>query len=333
MSLEYFIRNVSSRDFFRKNMFSVALSDGPGNHISSTFDNILSPLYTDSWLDKSMGALGLNNNLVLNAATDITSKAVTAWGNKGGRNFLTAMNSSIVQSVLGEFAVGQIATNFFSSIDVLNYDVVGVTLPEASFAADSVLNDTGGRNIKLGMFSEGQLSITFRQTVEGKMYQVFQDWMRLIHNPDTGLRAFQDDICCNISVNEHERSGAPVAIHQFNGAIPISVEGMSYSYDNNNELQTFTVIFKFTRYTTGYLGKENSKHWLEAFAGSIAGKAASYFSTSQSEKLGSNVIGNVLGAGLSGSGRNKVNGIASGLTSGLMGSAKSAAKSITKGFF
>lgn len=311
MSLEYFIKEVANRDFFRKNMFSVALSDGPGNKISSTFDNIVSPLYTDSWLDKSLSQVGINTNKVIDFASDITNKSIRRWGNNNGRNFLTAMNSGIVKSFLGEFAVGEQAVEFFSSIDLLNYDVVSVQLPESDIVSDYTMNDTGGYSDKTGMFNPGYLSITFRQTVNGKMYQVFKDYMRLIHNPDTGLKAFHDDVCCNISVNEHERNGAPVLIHQFEGCKPVSLSGMEYSYDSDNELQTFTVRFSFRSYNTGSLGRANSEYWLQEFGSAIAAKAG----TSLGDIIGQKV-GNP-GRGRLNSSNTTLTGLTTGLASGL----------------
>lgn len=271
MIFEQFQQAVQ-QDFFRKNMFTVAISSGPGNKISSSISGMVSPLYQDTWAAGALGQFGISTRDVSSFVGDIASKGIDSLMNstKVGQTFLALGNTTQVQGMMGQFTSGSEMLEWFNDIKQVIMEVHSVKLPDSGFnGAETKTNDIGARTIKLGAFQHGNLSITFRQTPGAKLYQVMKGYVDALYNQETGLYSMLGDLFCNITLNEHNRDGIPILTHVFEKCIPESITGMEYSYDSNNELQTFDVVFRFKKYYTGSLGATNLADWAEYFTGKV----------------------------------------------------------------
>lgn len=272
---DVFQREITNPDVSRSNMFSVSIGCGPGSRLVSTFDGLVNPLFEETWVAEGLGALGLGTNLVADALDDVLSQQASKWLNTtgGGRRVLAAMNSRVVESFLGQFSSGLSVLDFFSGVQQINTSVVAVRIPEMSVNHQYKTNDTGGRTHKFGTFAPGYLTVTFRQTPGTKMYQVFQDYFNMVANQGNNTRHFFDDVKCDISVNEHARSGLPHTSHMFAGCVPVRLGELSFSYENNNEILVFEVDFAFKSHYSGALGRDTINSWAETFGSIIAAKA------------------------------------------------------------
>lgn len=249
------------------NMFSLGISCGPGSRLISSFDNLLSPLFGDTWDGNTFGsiaAVGLSN---------LAAQEVNRWANNstGGKSLLAAMNNKIVESFLGTFATGSQVLDFFAGISQLQPTVVDVTLPNTSIQYTPTRNDVGNITHQFGSANIGTLKLKFRHSLEPNLYQVFKSWMNMVVQAD-GLRNFSSDMEATIDVNEHSRDGVPHSVHHFEKCVPIDLQMGTYSYDANNELATFEVEFAIGSYDTGYLGKVFVEQWKTDMLAHGAGK-------------------------------------------------------------
>lgn len=298
---EIFEKEIINPDLIRSNMFSVSMGCGPGSKLISTFDNLVSPLFDDTWVEQGLNNLGIGTNIVATALDEIASQQMTKWLNKsGGRRILAAMNSRVVESFLGQFYTGTAAMDYFSEVQMIDTSVMAVRVPEQSIGHGYTTNDTGGRTHKFNVLNPGYLSITFRQTPNRNMYQVFKDYIDAVVNPENNLRHFVDDISCAISVNQHTRDGLPFMMHQFDGCVPIRLGELNFSYENNNEILTFEVEFAHTSHWSGPTGRELAKSWAETFTSIAAAKLGDRYGAKIDSMIGN--IGTGIANGIGGIG-------------------------------
>lgn len=271
-AFEQAISDINQYDVFRKNMFSVSMGSGPGTRIAQNItSNLISPLYTDSWIDKTLSSVGIGNQTALAFVNDISGQAITsAMKGSNARKILALANSEAVSSFMGNFVSGQAVLDFFAGTQQETPDVVAVKLPDRSSQHSYAINNYAGFSHQFGIPSPGYLTITFRQSPKHQLFQMFSDWYNLGFNY-RGLAHLIESRLADITVTEHDRRGIPLLVHEFKNAVVTDIEGMDYSYESSNELQTFTVTFAFEHYRTGSMGAQSLMEWSEHFAGKIAG--------------------------------------------------------------
>jgi hypothetical protein len=115
------------------------------------------------------------------------------------------------------------------------------------------------------------MSMTFIVTPSQKERQFFLDWMNKACNMDNFKFGFYEDYVANINIKFCDRQGNMASKTEIAEAYPVSVSDMALSYDNNNQLATFDVQFKFKNVVTkeatdsgdGNIFTE-AKHWYDS---------------------------------------------------------------------
>lgn len=115
------------------------------------------------------------------------------------------------------------------------------------------------------------LNMTFIVSPKQKERQFFLDWMNRACNMNNNKFGFYEDYIANINIKFCDRQGNMASITEVSEIYPVHVSDMQLSYDNNNQLATFDVQFKFKKAVTsdatdngdGNLFTE-AKHWYDS---------------------------------------------------------------------
>lgn len=270
-----YIHTVSDFDFQRNNRFSMIFASSPLTSAGNILQNIAG---TGSIFNGAPLGWNLLGN---NPINDILNSSISYGFNKlmnqtGLRKvFIGAMNNRLVESILGQFPVGQAFINFFS-VDMMDKGlwIESATPPatavdhEMDFSYKSPSINIKGRNYET-------FNTRFRMDSLGKNFMAFVEWNQAILDPIKGLQAFLDEISVDIQLNFHDRNGIPHTTSVFHGCIPVSVkESQSWDYELNDTIQTFDVVFAYRSMFTGKVSMEKALEWLASRGlDSLIGKA------------------------------------------------------------
>lgn len=154
-----------------------------------------------------------------------------------------------------------------------------IELPEIMVETGEISYFT--RTIKYpGKRSFGPLILTFTNTVDYRIREAFELWNHLLHSPINNMGATFDvwsthekfgatmkdsagtrptqrplDLTATIDVIHYDgvarpdgslENAQPIYSYQFVQAFPTAIGPLSFSYDNDTEIQTFTVTFAYT---------------------------------------------------------------------------------------
>lgn len=270
-----FVNNVADFDFQRVNRFSVIFATNPQGSTGDILQ-ILSGRGT-LFNGAPLGYNLLGNNMFNDLLNHSISYGVNKVINKTGirKVFIGAMNNRLVESILGQFTVGEAFMDFFG-MDMMDKGlwIESATPPSHTLSYDMDFSykepsiDIKGREYE-------PLVLRFRGDSLMKNYQAFVEWNHSIKDPKTGLLAFQDEVCADIQVNIHDRNGLPHTTLVFNGCIPVSIkESQSYDYETQDTIQTFDVTFAYRSFITGPVSVERALEWLASRGlDSVIGKA------------------------------------------------------------
>lgn len=262
-SIDEFKTGMADRDFQRNNLFSVVFATSPASRIlDSTVGNI-----RDTLIDGTIGSINANNpNEFMNAITGGVSrlfsytvdKAVMSLNKTGFTKIMGALSPRLVSSLFGDSQYGQLLTEFRDKMMYnMGLSIVSVQLPGKTMGYEYVYN-SGIPQIRFTRPENGELSLTFRTDSEARNLKVFHEWMSAIRDDVSGQFAFIDEVCSAIQVNLHDRNGVPHTTYVFQKCLPVKVSNTELSYDNNNEIWTFTVDFA---YKVGWIVEADKQGW------------------------------------------------------------------------
>lgn len=274
-SVDEFLSGMANRDFQRSNLFSVVFATSPASRIlDSTIGSI-----RDTLIDGTMSSINANNpNEFMNAITGGVSKlfsytvdkAIMSLNKTGFSKIMGALSPRLITSLFGDSVYGQLLTEFRDKMMYnMGLSIVGVQLPGKTLGYEYVYNG-GVPQIRFTRPENGELSLTFRVDSEARNLKVFNEWMSAIRDDITGQFAFIDEVSSAIQVNLHNRDGVPHSTYIFQKCLPVKVSSPELSYENNNEIWTFTVDFA---YKTGWLVEADKEGW-DGFKQSIIEGAA-----------------------------------------------------------
>ncbi|AGJ71510.1 baseplate-tail tube initiator [Escherichia phage Lw1] len=274
-SVDEFLSGMANRDFQRSNLFSVVFATSPASRIlDSTIGSI-----RDTLIDGTMSSINANNpNEFMNAITGgvrklfsyTVDKAIMSLNKTGFSKIMGALSPRLITSLFGDSVYGQLLTEFRDKMMYnMGLSIVGVQLPGKTLGYEYVYNG-GVPQIRFTRPENGELSLTFRVDSEARNLKVFNEWMSAIRDDITGQFAFIDEVSSAIQVNLHNRDGVPHSTYVFQKCLPVKVSSPELSYENNNEIWTFTVDFA---YKTGWLVEADKEGW-DGFKQSIIEGAA-----------------------------------------------------------
>lgn len=93
------------------------------------------------------------------------------------------------------------------------------------------------------------ITITFMNDSESTHRRFFENWHAGILNEQTGNFRYLDEYSTNLQIIEFNRQGNTAHEFELHQAFPVSIGEMSLGYANNDEVETFTVTFAYTKYT------------------------------------------------------------------------------------
>lgn len=291
-----FNQQAANLDFQRSNLFSVAFATTPSNKTQQLLEGFGGALYDiiPHQFNDFFGIIkGDYTDALSSLAVHGVRKAVDSSGIK--KYLLGAMSNRVVQSLLGQFEVGTYTLDWFNmAYKTSGLMVYAVKVPENRLSYEMDKNHNAP-NIRITGRDFDPLVLSFRMDSSAANYRAMQDWVNSVEDPVTGLRALPIDVECDIQVNLHNRMGAPHTVIMFNGCIPISVSAPELTYENSNEISVFDVTFAYRSMSTGAVGEEAAREWLEDKAIGVI----------------QNIGGGVISGGLSaaGSALSRLNGI------------------------
>lgn len=270
-----FANNVSNLDFQRTNRFSVLFSLNPNNRASDIVTSLggIGMIFNGAPLGANLLGDNIFNDLLNHTIEYGANKLINQTGIK--KLVIGAMNNRLVESLLGEFGIGQALIDFFGlNLADRGLWIESVTIPPHALEYEM---DTSYKapNIRIKGRTYELLTMKFRMDSMSNNYRAFVEWNQSIKDPVNQLVAFPDEVQADIQVNLHDRNGIPHSTHVFNGCVPISVqEGEDLDYESFNEVKTFVVTFAYRTHFTGKVPMENALEWLASRGvDSLIGKA------------------------------------------------------------
>lgn len=115
------------------------------------------------------------------------------------------------------------------------------------------------------------LTMTFLTSPSQKERRRFLEWCDTACNPNNGKYGYYDSYVMNINIKFYNRQGEMASITEVVEAFPVHVSEMQLSYQDNNQLATFDVQFKFKKARTEQQSDNGdgnilteAKHWYDS---------------------------------------------------------------------
>lgn len=128
--------------------------------------------------------------------------------------------------------------------------VKDVTLPGRNMATSEI--KYGGLPTTKQVYNSipSDCTITFMTDGNMELWRHFQDWQRLIHDPNTGAVAYPDDYKGVVKIKTFDAGGLTTHEQALFDAFPENLGDISLSY-GAEEIATFSVTFSYTRIEEG----------------------------------------------------------------------------------
>ena len=127
------------------------------------------------------------------------------------------------------------------------YMVSTGALPGRSFEEE--ITSWQGMDYKLaGKSTFETWDITFRIDREADIRYSFEDWMKLIHNPETNIRSMPSEYMRDQVAQLLNENGNPILTYKLHDAWPSNLATVDLDYAGS-EIATFTVTFTYQYYT------------------------------------------------------------------------------------
>jgi len=262
-NIDDFSKNVAALDFQRANMFSLIFATNPSNNANDILESLggVGTIFNGAPLGTSLLGDNTFGKLLNHAIETGANKIINQTGIK--RLVIGAMNNRLVESLLGEFSVGQALIDFFAlNMADRGLWVESINLPSHTLEYEMDYSYKSP-SIKFKNRTYEPLVVKFRTDSMANNYRAFIEWNQAVKDPISGLMAFADDVSADIQVNLHDRNGVPHTTTIFNGCIPFSVEeGEELDYESMNTIKTFTVKFAYRSSLSGKVPMEKAMEWL-----------------------------------------------------------------------
>lgn len=185
----------------------------------------------------------------------------------GGRSILGSIVDAVSKEALARFEPLRHLTGFYSpailravglgdALDkYLQYPYeLGMYVKDVAIPG-RILNtvDFKSDQVQHGMVISGEyetLNMQFITTPSQKERRFFLSWMDIANDPNTNTFGFYNDYVANIVIKFYNRQGEMSSVTELADCFPVRVGDMELSYENNNQLATFDVSFKFKKCVT-----------------------------------------------------------------------------------
>lgn len=274
-TLDEFITGMANNDMQRSNMYSVVFATSPASRVlDSAIGGFANNILPDG--DDAVDQF-IPNRLRSSIRGEFTrfmsstlDSAMIALNKTGFATFLGALSPRLITSILGDSMYGSLLTEFRDKVLYnMGLTIQSVQLPGKALGYEYFYNG-GIPQIRFTRPDNGELSITFRTDSEGRNVKIFHEWMSAIRDDVTGQFAFIDEVTSTIQVNLHDRDSIPHTTFIYQKCVPVKITLPELSYENNNEIWTFTVDFAYKTCWPVEADKEGWKGFLENVLASTA---------------------------------------------------------------
>ncbi|ADG36164.1 gp54 baseplate tail tube initiator [Acinetobacter phage Acj61] len=262
-TLDEFNSQVINADFQRTNMFSMVFATKPNGKTQELLNNVGNSVA--EMIPETLDALGVTQGVLTQAITTVITMGSRKIVRKAGvsKVLIGAMTNRVFQSLLGELKVGTYLLDYFNMV----FPTSGLMV-QAVKIPDNKLNHEMDRlhnspNIKITGRDFEPLVITFRMDSAAVNYRSMNDWVNSVEDPVTGLRALPSSVEADLQINLHARNGLPHSVVLFTGCVPVGVTSPQLSYEDNNQITTFDVIFAYRTMSMGPVELQAAKEWME----------------------------------------------------------------------
>jgi hypothetical protein len=262
-TLDEFNSQVINADFQRTNMFSMVFATKPNSKTQELLNNVGNSVA--EMIPETLDALGVTQGVLTQAITTVITMGSRKIVRKAGvsKILIGAMTNRVFQSLLGELKVGTYLLDYFNTV----FPTSGLMV-QAVKIPDNKLNHEMDRlhnspNIKITGRDFEPLVITFRMDSAAVNYRSMNDWVNSVEDPVTGLRALPSAVEADLQINLHARNGLPHSVVLFTGCVPVGVTSPQLSYEDNNQITTFDVIFAYRTMSMGPVELQAAKEWME----------------------------------------------------------------------
>jgi hypothetical protein len=272
-TLDEFNSQVINADFQRTNMFSMVFATKPNSKTQELLNNVGNSVA--EMIPGTLDALGVTQGVLTQAITTVITMGSRKIVRKAGvsKILIGAMTNRVFQSLLGELKVGTYLLDYFNTV----FPTSGLMV-QAVKIPDNKLNHEMDRlhnspNIKITGRDFEPLVITFRMDSAAVNYRSMNDWVNSVEDPVTGLRALPSAVEADLQINLHARNGLPHSVVLFTGCVPVGVTSPQLSYEDNNQITTFDVIFAYRTMSMGPVELQAAKEWMEDTAIKLGNQA------------------------------------------------------------
>jgi hypothetical protein len=272
-TLDEFNSQVINADFQRTNMFSMVFATKPNSKTQELLNNVGNSVA--EMIPETLDALGVTQGVLTQAITTVITMGSRKIVRKAGvsKILIGAMTNRVFQSLLGELKVGTYLLDYFNTV----FPTSGLMV-QAVKIPDNKLNHEMDRlhnspNIKITGRDFEPLVITFRMDSAAVNYRSMNDWVNSVEDPVTGLRALPSAVEADLQINLHARNGLPHSVVLFTGCVPVGVTSPQLSYEDNNQITTFDVIFAYRTMSMGPVELQAAKEWMEDTAIKLGNQA------------------------------------------------------------
>lgn len=262
-TLDEFNSQVINADFQRTNMFSMVFATKPNSKTQELLNNVGNSVA--EMIPETLDALGVTQGVLTQAITTVITMGSRKIVRKAGvsKILIGAMTNRVFQSLLGELKVGTYLLDYFNTV----FPTSGLMV-QAVKIPDNKLNHEMDRlhnspNIKITGRDFEPLVITFRMDSAAVNYRSMNDWVNSVEDPVTGLRALPSAVEADLQINLHARNGLPHSVVLFTGCVPVGVTSPQLSYEDNNQITTFDVIFAYRTMSMGPVELQAAEEWME----------------------------------------------------------------------
>lgn len=247
IDIDRFRAALLAEDLGRANLFKVEFPQKIGRAMQSTKN------------DDSLGGS------IFRSITDAVTKEVLSRS-EPLRHITGFFSPEIIRAV----GLGDMLDKFLQYPYDLGMYVKDVEVPGRILNTTDVTFDQIPHGIVIGGEYE-LMNMQFITTPSQKERQFFLDWMNMACSPDTNKIGFYDSYIANIVIKFINRKGEMASITEVAEAYPVNVGPMSLSYENNNQLATFDVSFKFRKAVTKQASDDGDgnvftdiQHWYDS---------------------------------------------------------------------
>ncbi|MHA2760722.1 hypothetical protein [Vibrio harveyi] len=227
-NISRFVAEMEKTDLARPNLYLVIL---PSINNSIHFDDVIAGTQSTADISTIADGFGLATNTVELIANPSQLLGATA--------------ASTLHSTINGTSVSSLAGGVFGQEALVGMMCKSVNLPGKSYEyeEDRLFRRNGHSTIK--SLSKDSLTMTFYCSAQYTERRMMMAWFESIYDSETSEIAFYDSYAKPIEVVTLQRDGLPSTVSHVREAYPIRIGEVLLDYENNNEIATFEVEFKY----------------------------------------------------------------------------------------